>query len=473
MSHDVSFLDDLAFDGEVATDGRRERYTSDAGVEEFSHLDVTDDGPDAVVFAESTADVSTLLSACSEHGVPVTPYAAGTGLEAGAVPVAGGVSLDLSRMDRVLDVRPDSLQVDAEAGVLGGDLNDRLERHGLFLPAFPSSAEISTVGGMVATDAAGMGTVKYGEVGDWLLAVEAVLADGTVVEVGSEARKTSAGYNLADLVIGSEGTLAVVIRVTFRLTGLPEQRRGGRATFPTVEDAAAAVADAVGSGVDLAKVELLDTDTIAMANAYSDTGLPETPTLFVEFHADHDVDAEVDFCETVFAAHGLETFDVADDEDAMADLWQARKDLTYAMEVYDPERTQLHPGDITVPIGRYAEMVAEAKELSEAYGLAVPCFGHAGDGNMHFSVIADPDDPDEVARAHDCYEAITKRALELDGTITGEHGIGVGKREYLADEHGDEGVALMGRVKEAFDPDGILNPGKVLPGAEERSDSGN
>jgi D-lactate dehydrogenase (cytochrome) len=389
------------------------------------------------------------------------------------VPVEGGVSLDLSRMDRVLDVRPDSLQVDAEAGVLGGDLNDRLERHGLFLPAFPSSAEISTVGGMVATDAAGMGTVKYGEVGDWLLAVEAVLADGTVVELGSEARKTSAGYNLADLVIGSEGTLAVVTKVTLRLTGLPEQRRGGRATFPTVEDAAAAVADAVGSGVDLAKVELLDTETVAMANAYSDTGLPETPTLFVEFHADHDVDAEVDFCETVFAAHGLETFDVADDEDAMAELWQARKDLTYAMEVFDPDRTQLHPGDVTVPIGRYAEMVAEATELSDEYGLAVPCFGHAGDGNMHFSVIADPDDPDEVKRAHDCYEAITKRALELDGTITGEHGIGVGKRDYLADEHGDEGVALMGRVKRAFDPDGILNPGKVLPEADGGSDSGN
>ncbi len=415
---------------------------------------------------ESTGDVSKLLAACSEHGVPVTPYAAGTGLEGGAVPVDGGVSLDLTRMDCIRDVRPDSLQVDAEAGVLGGDLNERIERHGLFLPAFPSSAEISTVGGMVATDAAGMGTVKYGEVADWLLELEAVLADGTVLEVGSEARKTSAGYNLKDLLVGSEGTLAVVTRVTFRLAGLPEQRWGGRATFPTLGDAAAAVTDAVGAGVDLAKVELLDTDTVEVANAYSDVGLAEQPTLFVEFHADHDVDAEVGFCETVFSSHGLETFEVAETEAEMADLWQARKDLTYALDEYDPDRTQLHPGDVTVPIGRYAEMVAEAKALGEEYGLAVPCFGHAGDGNVHFSIIADPDDPAEVERADELYAAITTRALELDGTLTGEHGIGVGKRDHLADEHGEEGVALMRRVKEAFDPQGILNPGTVLPEPE-------
>ena len=469
--HDVAFLADLTLDGTVETTAaHRERYTTDAGVEEFGHLDVTDDGPDAVVYADSTADVSATLDACTEHGVPVTPYAAGTGLEAGAVPVEGGVSLDLSGLDQILDVRPESLQVDAEAGVLGGDLNERLERHGLFLPPLPSSGDISTLGGMVATDAAGMGTVKYGEVGDWLLEVEAVLADGTVVELGSKARKTSAGYNLKDLLVGSEGTLAVVTRVTFRLAGLPEQVRGGRATFETLDGAAAAVADAVGAGVDLAKVELLDTDTVAMANAYSDTGLPEQPTLFVEFHADHGVEREIEFCETVFAAHGLERFEVADDEAGMADLWQARKDLTYALEVSDPERTQLHPGDITVPVGRYAEMVLEAKALGEEHGLAIPCFGHAGDGNVHFSIIADPDDPDEVARAHDLYYAVIERALALDGTVTGEHGIGVGKRGHLESEHGTAGVDLMRRVKRAFDPDGILNPGKVLPDADEREE---
>ena len=462
--HDVSFLAEISLDGTVETAAaHRERYTSDAGVEEFGHLDVTDDGPDAVVYAESTADVSALLAACSAHGVPVTPYAAGTGLEAGAVPVEGGVTLDLSGLDAVLEVRPESLQVDAEAGVLGGDLNERLERHGLFLPPLPSSAEISTLGGMVATDAAGMGTVKYGEVADWLLEAEAVLADGTVVEVGSKARKTSAGYNLKDLLVGSEGTLAVVTRVTFRLAGIPEQVRGGRATFETLDGAAAAVADAVAAGVDLAKVELLDPETVQMVNAYSDTGLPERPTLFVEFHADHGVGTEVEFCETVFDAHGLETFEIAADDSEMAELWQARKDVTYALEVFDPERTQLHPGDITVPVGRYAEMVRAAKELGEEYGLAVPCFGHAGDGNVHFSIIADPDDPDEVERAHELYYAIIERALDLDGTITGEHGIGVGKRGHLESEHGSAAVALMGRVKAAFDPKGLLNPGKVLP----------
>lgn len=462
--HDVSFLADLPVEGEVTTDAaKRDQHATDAGVAEFSHLDVTDAGPDAVVYPESTDDVSAVLAACSDRGVPVTPYAAGTGLEAAAVPTQGGVSLNLTRMDRLLDVRPESLQVDVEPGIIGSDVDEALERHGLFFPPLPSSGDISTVGGMIATDAAGMGTVKYGEVADWLLQVEVALADGRVATFGSKARKTSAGYNLKDLVVGSEGTLAVVTRATLRLAGRPEQVRGGRAVFPSLDDATAAVADAVASGVDLAKVELLDSETVAMANAYSDVDLPAKPTLFVEFHADHHVDGEVAFCRTVFEAHDVERFEVAADEAAMGDLWQARKDLTYALDVYDPDRTQLHPGDVTVPIGEYAAMVRAAKELGGEYGLTVPCFGHAGDGNVHFSILADPDDPDEVEASHECYRRLIDRALELDGTVTGEHGIGVGKRGHLVAEHGEAGVDAMRAVKRALDPDGILNPGKIFP----------
>lgn len=464
MTHDTAFLGDLELDGDVATDeATLTQHASDAGTEEFGHLSLDGPGPDAVVFVESTEDVSAVLEACSERGVPVTPYAAGTGLEAGAVPVEGGVSLDLTRMDRVLDVRPESLQVDVEPGVIGSAVDDAVESHGLFFPPLPSSGDISTVGGMVATDAAGMGTVKYGEVADWVLQVEAVLADGSVAEFGSKARKTSSGYNMKDLLVGSEGTLAVVTEVTLRLAGRPEQIRAGRATFPSLDEATAAVADAVASGVDLAKVELLDRETVRMANAYSDLDLPEDPTLFVEFHADHHVDEEVEFCETVFAAHDAETFEVADDRAGMEALWQARKDLTYALEVFDPDRTQLHPGDVTVPLGRYAELVRKAKALGAEYGLAVPCFGHAGDGNVHFSIMADPDDEGEVEAAHELYKRLTASALEFDGTVTGEHGIGVGKRDHLVAEHGESGVAAMRAVKQALDPEGILNPGKIFP----------
>lgn len=462
--HDTSFLADLYIDGELTTDpGTRSQHATDAGVEEFSHLDVTDAGPDAVVYPESTADVSAVLEACSAAGVPVTPYAAGTGLEAGAVPVEGGVSLNLTRMDRILDVRPESLQVDVEPGVIGSAVDDAVESHGLFFPPLPSSGEISTIGGMVATDAAGMGTVKYGEVADWVLQLEVVLADGRVATFGSKARKTSSGYNLKDLVVGSEGTLGVVTRATLRLAGRPEQIRGGRAVFPSLDDATAAVADAIGSGVDLAKVELLDSETVEMANAYSDVGLPAKPTLFVEFHADHHVEGEVEFCKAIFEAHDVERFEVGEDESEMADLWEARKDLTYALDVYDPDRTQLHPGDVTVPMGEYAAMVRAAKELGEEYGLTIPCFGHAGDGNVHFSILADPDDPEEVHASHECYERLIDRALDLDGTVTGEHGVGVGKRGHLVAEHGEAGVDAMRAVKAALDPDGVLNPGKILP----------
>lgn len=462
--HDTSFLTSLSLDGEVTTDpGTRSQHATDAGIEEFSHLDVTDEGPDAVVYPETTDDVSAVVTACADRGVPVTPYAAGTGLEAGAVPVEGGVSLNLTRMDRVLDVRPESLQVDVEPGIIGSAVDDAIESHGLFFPPLPSSGDISTIGGMIATDAAGMGTVKYGEVADWVLRLEVVLADGRVATFGSKARKTSSGYNLKDLVVGSEGTLGVVTRATLRLAGRPEQVRGGRAVFPTLDDATAAVADAVGSGVDLAKVELLDSETVAMANAYSGVDLPAKPTLFVEFHADHHVEGEVEFCRTVFAAHDVERFDVGDDEAAMADLWQARKDLTYALDVYDPDRTQLHPGDVTVPIGQYAAMVRAAKELGAEYDLTVPCFGHAGDGNVHFSILADPDDPAEVRASHECYGRLIDRALELDGTVTGEHGVGVGKRAHLVAEHGAAGVDAMRAVKDALDPANVLNPGKIFP----------
>ncbi|WP_435062487.1 FAD-binding oxidoreductase [Halobaculum sp. EA56] len=460
--HDVGFLADLALDGEVSlgTSDRAEHAT------DYTTDEADGVAPDAVVYPESTADVSAVVGAADERGVPVTAYAAGTGLEDGAVPVDGGISMDMTRMDAIHEIRPDDLQVDVGPGAIGADVDEAVAKHGLFFPPLPSSGDISTIGGMIATDASGMKTVKYGEVADWVLELEVVLADGSVTTVGSKAAKTSSGYNLKELIVGSEGTLGIVTRATLELAGRPQQIRGGRATFPTLDDATAAISDAVTSGVDVAKIELFDAETAMLANDYSDADLPERPMVFVEFHADHGIDEEIDFCRAVFEAHDVEQFEMAGGE-RMEELWRARKDITYAAESYDPDREMGQPGDVTVPIGSYPEMIAAVKEVADEYDLFVPCFGHAGDGNLHYFVLQNPDDPDEVERAEAAYGELVERALDLGGTATGEHGIGAGKRTYLEREHGAAAVGAMRAIKEALDPNGTLNPGKVVPDAGE------
>ena len=456
--HDVSFLEALSLDGEVSFgDSERSEHAGDWGTEEAEEV-----LPDVVVYPESTADVSAVVAAADDRGVPVTAYAAGTGLESNAAPVEAGISLDMTRMDDIGEVRPDDLQVDVGPGAIGADVDEAVARHGLFFPPLPSSGDISTVGGMIATDASGMKTVKYGEVADWVLELEVVLADGSVTAVGSTAAKSSSGYNLKELIVGSEGTLGIVTRATLELAGRPEQIKGGRATFPTLDDATAAISDAVTSGVDVAKIELFDGETAMLANAYSDTELPERPMAFVEFHADHGIDEEIDFCRAVFEAHDVEAFEIAAGRE-MDDLWQARKDITYAAESYDPDRVPGQPGDVTVPVGSYPEMIRAVKEIADEHDLLVPTFGHAGDGNLHYFALYDPDDPDETRRAEAAYAETVERALEIGGTATGEHGIGEGKRKYLRREHGDAAVEAMRAIAEALDPNGTLNPGKVVP----------
>jgi len=459
MAHDCSFLSELDLDGEASFgDSARETHAADFGADDLG-LGVT---PDAVVWAESTADVSAVLAAADDRRVPVTPYAAGTSLEGNAVPAHRGISLDLSRMDAVLAVRPDDFQIDVEPGVLGAAVDEAVAAEGLFFPPLPSSGDISTVGGMIANDASGMKTVKYGEVADWVLELEAVLADGSVVTAGSKAAKTSSGYNLTDLLVGSEGTLGVVTRATLELAGRPEQIRGGRALFPTLDEATAAISDAVRSGADVATIELLDGASARIANDYTGTDLPDVPAVFFEFHADHGVDREIEFCRTVFEDHGVERFETAGEAE-MEDLWQARRELAYALRTHDPERTPLHPGDVTVPISDYPEIVRYIGELADEYDLLVPCFGHAGDGNVHYSVLVDDSDDDRLAAAEELYAAVVERAIEMGGTATGEHGIGLGKREFLVAEHGEATVEAMRRLKRALDPRDTLNPGKIFP----------
>jgi len=459
MPYDCSFLTEVVDDERVSFgDAQRESHAADWAADEAG----TGVTPDAVVFPESTDDVSAVLEAASERGVPVTPYAAGTSLEGNAVPQYEGISMDMTRMDEVLDVRADDFQVDVQPGVMGSAVDEAVASAGLFFPPLPSSGDISTIGGMIANDASGMQTVKYGEIADWVLELEAVLADGSVVTAGSKAVKTSSGYNLKNLLIGSEGTLGVVTRATLELEGRPEQLRGGRAIFPTLDDAAEAVFDAVRSGVDVAKIELVDAISAEMANDYLGTDLPDSPMTFLEFHANHGVEEEIDFCRTIFEAHDVAQFEMADEED-MDDLWQARRELAFALQTWDPERQPIHPGDITVPISKLPEIIRYAKDLGEEYGYVVPCFGHAGDGNVHYTVMVDRDDPEELADGEQIYEQVVEKAIEMGGTCTGEHGVGRGKRKYLELEHGEASVEAMRSLKRALDPKDTLNPGKIFP----------
>jgi len=459
MSHDTAFLDDILDPDQVSRGrgDRRERATDWGTDREEGSL------PDAVVWPESTADVSAILDGATEYGVPVTPYAAGTSLEGNPVPLHNGISMDMGRMDEVIDVRPEDHQVDVQPGVYGDQLNEAIERYGLVLPSLPSSGKISTIGGMLANDASGMKTVKYGEVSDWLLEAEIVLPTGEVVTAGSKAVKTSAGYNLDDLVVGSEGTLGVITRATMQLAGLPEQVWGGRAVFDDLEAASEAVVDAVQSGVDVAKIELVDALSAEISNDYLDTDLPDAPMVFLEFHANHGIDREIEFCRTIFEEHDLQRFEVAETDAEMADLWEARRELADAFEPWDPDLSPLTPGDVTVPISRYTDIVSYAKELGAEYDITVACFGHAGDGNVHYFVMVDPDDPEMVADGQTISKRLVERAIELGGTSTGEHGIGVGKQEYLAAEGGEASVEAMRAIKQALDPEGILNPGKIFP----------
>ncbi|SEV86833.1 FAD-binding oxidoreductase [Natrinema salifodinae] len=463
MTADCSFLTDLALaDDQVSfADGRRESHATDWGTEHNDH----ESGvlPDAVVWPGSTDDVAAVLAAATDRAVPVTPYAAGTGLEGNAVPAHSGISLDLTRMDDVVDYRPDDFQIDVGPGIIGSDVDEYVAADGLCFPPLPSSGDISTIGGMIATDASGMQTVRYGEIADWVLGLEAVLADGTVIETGSRASKTSSGYNLTDLLVGSEGTLAVVTEATLELAGRPEQIRGGRAIFETLDDAAEAIFDAIRSEIGVARIELVDGLSARMANDYLDTGLPDAPMVFLEFHANHGIGEEIDLCRAIFEDHDVARFEISGDDAEMETLWQARREMAYAVANYDPDRDPLHPGDVTVPISSYPEIVRETKRLADEYELLAPCYGHAGDGNLHYTVLVDPDDTEQVERGEALYRAIVERAIALGGTATGEHGVGAGKQRYLEPEHGAGAVETMRTIKRALDPADTLNPGKIFP----------
>ena len=415
--------------------------------------------PDVVVYPASTGDVSRVLALADERRIPVTPFGAGSSLEGHVIPTQGGISLDLSRLDRILEISAADLTATVQAGVTRGALARAAGEHGLFFPVDPGAD--ATLGGMAATNAAGTTTIRYGKMRANVLALEAVLADGTVVRTGSRAPKTSAGYDLTSLLVGSEGTLAVITELTLRLRGIPEHAVVLRIAFPDVEAACRTAAAAVAAGAGIERAELLDEWIVAAVNAYQGTTYPEVPCLFVEATGSAaSVEADLELVRELAAAEGALDVVWEREPDARARLWKARHEVTYAAAAKTPGRKE-RATDVCVPVSELAASVALARAEVERLGLHAGIVGHAADGNVHVSIHVDPDDADEVARSGELVQALVDDALARGGTCTGEHGIGLGKTAALAQEHPDL-LPLMRGIKTLFDSHGIMNPGKVL-----------
>jgi D-lactate dehydrogenase (cytochrome) len=416
--------------------------------------------PDAVAFPESTEEVQAIVRACAAAGAPVIPYGAGTSLEGHVAAVAGGICVDLTRMNRILRVSAEDLDATVEAGVTHRQLNRHLRPRGLFFSVDPGAD--ATLGGMAATRASGTTAVRYGTMRENVLGLTVVLADGRVVRTGTRARKSAAGYDLTRLFVGSEGTLGVITEVTVRLHGLPEAVSAATCAFDTIAGAVETVVVTVQLGIPVARLELLDEVQMAACNRYAGLALPEAPTLFFEFHGTaRGVAEQAETVQDLAVARGGRDFRWATGAEARAQLWQARHDAYWAALSLRPGCRALTT-DVCVPISRLAECIVETKRDLAACPVPVALVGHAGDGNFHLLFLLDPDDPAEVAAVHRLNERMVLRALALGGTCTGEHGVGLGKLPYMATEHG-EGLAVMQALKRALDPHDLLNPGKLLP----------
>ena len=418
--------------------------------------------PAAVAWPLTTGEVSRVLAWCREHEVPVTPWGAGTSLEGNPVPTCGGLVLDLTRMDRILAVRREDLQVDVQPGVLRKELNRQLGRHGLFFPPDPGAD--ATIGGMIANNASGVQTVKYGATRDRVMRLEVVLPDGSVIHTGTRAHKSSSGYDLTRLFVGSEGTLGVVTEATLKLAGLPAQVLAATVPFATLDGAAEAVATMIGAGVDPAALELVTPGLLALMNREAGLGLAETPSLFVELHgvSEAAIAETAALAEEVCRTCGATAFASGIAREARAELWRARHEALETIRRAHPGKETLIV-DVAVPISKLPELVVFAQGVVDAAGVPGYVFGHAGDGNFHVVLAGDPGDGDSWPRIEAVNERVVARALELGGTCTGEHGIGIGKRRWMETEHGPGAVALMRAIKRLVDPEGLLNPGKLLP----------
>lgn len=416
--------------------------------------------PAAVVFAETTQDVADAVRLASEHDIPVIPFGVGSSLEGHLLAVQGGISVDVGRMNKVLSVNAEDLTVTVQAGVTRKQLNDEIKSTGLFFPIDPGAD--ATIGGMSATRASGTNAVRYGTMRENVLALEVVTASGEVIRTGTRAKKSSAGYDLTRLFVGSEGTLGVITEVTVRLYPVPEAISAAVCSFPSIEAAVRTTIQTIQLGVPIARVELIDRNTVRMVNAHSKLGLREEPMLLMEFHGSpSSVKEQAETVQEIASEFGGESFEWAATPEERTRLWTARHNAYFAA-------VQSRPGcraistDTCVPISRLADCLLESVAEADASGLPYFLVGHVGDGNFHFGYLLDPNDAKEREVAEDLNHKLVARALRLEGTCTGEHGVGLHKMGFLVDEAGAGAVDMMRTIKRALDPKNIMNPGKIF-----------
>ena len=415
--------------------------------------------PDAVAFVQSTEEVAAVVGLCAQYKTPVIAFGTGTSLEGQVAALHGGICIDLSRMNRVVRVNAEDLDATVEAGVTRKQLNEYLRDTGLFFPIDPGAD--ASLGGMAATRASGTNAVRYGTMRENVLALTVVLADGQIIRTARRARKSAAGYDLTRLFVGSEGTLGVITEVTVRLYGIPEAISAAVCAFPTIAAAVNTVIQTIQSGVPVARIELLDEAQINAINIYSKLNHKVAPTLFFEFHGSTaGVAEQVEIVKALAAEQGGDDFRWATSHEERSKLWQARHDAYYAALALRPG-SKGWPTDVCVPISRLAECIGETKRDLAQSAIPSALAGHVGDGNFHLIFMIDPQSPEEIAEASRLNDRMVTRALAMEGTCTGEHGIGYGKMDFLLAEHG-EAVSVMRSIKQALDPDNILNPGKII-----------
>lgn len=415
--------------------------------------------PDAVVFPKTTEEVSQIAAWANEHCVPIIPFGVASGMEGQIIPQKGGISLDFQLMNRVLEVKPQDFLVRVQPGVTRMQLNKELKKYGLFFSVDPGAD--ATIGGMAATNASGTTSVRYGIMRDQVRDMEVVLADGRIIHTGSMAAKSSSGYHLNGLFVGSEGTLGIFTELTLRLYGIPEASVTARASFPTVTDAVEAACTVMAAAIPVARMELVDSRSIQQVNSYKGTDYPERSTLFFEFHGNEaGLAHDLAFAQEIVREHGCDDFVSETDSLRQAALWEARHHLAYAFLHSYPGKKAMST-DVCLPLSELAGAIGHAREIIEQSGMVGGIVGHVGDGNFHSLLMVRPDDPTDVEQAESINAQIVSYALSRGGTCTGEHGVGLGKAKYQRTEHGPA-LDIMYAMKRMLDPNHILNPGKIF-----------